>query len=70
MDSSGMWSLHNVSVIVAISALFSFSISDSSYVCVYDHRQVPFSTWHLYIVVAPGSNWRLGQRSQTRSCND
>ena len=30
MDSSGMWSLHHVSVIVAISALFSFSISDSS----------------------------------------
>ena len=30
MDSSGMWSLHNVSVIVAISTLFSFSISDSS----------------------------------------
>ena len=28
MDSSGMWSLHHVSVIVAISALFSFSISD------------------------------------------
>ena len=30
MDSSGMWSLHHVSVIVAISAEFSFSISDSS----------------------------------------
>ena len=30
MDSSGMWSLHHVSVIVAISARFSFSISDSS----------------------------------------
>ena len=30
MDSSGMWSLYHVSVIVAISAQFSFSISDSS----------------------------------------
>ena len=32
MGSSGMWSLHHVSVIVAISAQFSVSISDSSVV--------------------------------------
>ena len=30
MDSSCMWSLHHVSIIVAISALFNFNISDSS----------------------------------------
>ena len=30
MDSSGMWSLHHVSVIVAISAEFGFSNSESS----------------------------------------
>ena len=30
MDSSCMWSLHNVSVVVAISAPFNFSISDNS----------------------------------------
>ena len=33
IDSSGMWSLHHVSVIVAISALFSFNISDRSVIC-------------------------------------
>ena len=48
MDSSGMWSLRHVSVIVAMSAQFSFSISDNS---------VVFGTTDLYLFVFMTIGW-------------
>ena len=44
MDSSGMWSLHHVSVILAISAQFNFSISDSSVIFGTTNHMFVFTT--------------------------
>ena len=77
MDSFGMWSLHHASVIVAISAKVSVSISESSVIFGTTDLMFVFTTtgrshffrWDLYIGITPGNNWLLGERWQTRRCN-
>ena len=76
IDSSGMWFLHHVSVIVAISAQFNFSISETLAIfgtpvlCLYLRPQASPTSKLDLCVIAPGNNWRLGQLYRMKSYNN
>ena len=74
--SFGVWSQHHAAVIVAISAQFTFKISDCSVIFGTTDLMFVFTTKgrshfpHMTCILWLPRDWRLDQRCQTRSYFD